>query len=122
MNDQRVQNVPVVWCVFVIVVLCVRSTAGQQQNCIDAADTTLTTVASPEVVKLGGTTVVQCQVSPPGKHFCGFRITIAGQSGQFEFDEINCPRGTITGYTGECDVTAGRYGIRITNRPRVDQF
>ncbi|XP_074645944.1 uncharacterized protein LOC141902202 [Tubulanus polymorphus] len=90
---------------------------GQQQNCIDAADTTLTTVATPAVVKLGGTTVVLCQVSPPGKHFCGFRITISGQSGQFRFDKTNCPRGTMTGYTGQCDVTAGRYvpATKLTN-------
>ncbi|XP_074645302.1 synaptogenesis protein syg-2-like isoform X1 [Tubulanus polymorphus] len=93
---------------------------GQQQNCIDGADTTLTTVATPAVVILGGTTVVQCQVSPPGKHFCGLRITMSGQSGHFAFDEINCPRGTITGYTGQCDVTAGRYGIRITNVRMID--
>ncbi|XP_074646834.1 nephrin-like isoform X2 [Tubulanus polymorphus] len=122
MNDQRIQNVPVVWCVFVIVVLCVRSTAGQQQNCIDASDTTITTVVTPAVLKLGGTTVVQCQVSPPGKHLCGFRITMSGQSGQFAFDETNCPRGTITEsrYTGQCDVTAGRYGLRITNVRMTD--
>ncbi|XP_074645940.1 uncharacterized protein LOC141902199 [Tubulanus polymorphus] len=95
---------------------------GQQQNCIHAADTTITTVATPAVVKLGGTTVVQCQVSPPSKDFCGLRIELGGPSGQFAFDKTKCPRGTITEpwYTAQCDVTAGRYGFRITNVQMTD--
>ncbi|XP_074644904.1 neural cell adhesion molecule 1-like isoform X2 [Tubulanus polymorphus] len=95
---------------------------GQQQNCIDAADTTITIVATLAVVKLGGTTVVQCQVSPPSKKFCGLRIVLSGPFMPFQFDETNCPRGTITEprYTGQCDVTAGRYGLRITNVQMID--
>ncbi|XP_074646052.1 uncharacterized protein LOC141902292 isoform X2 [Tubulanus polymorphus] len=100
--------------------LPVHTVIGEQQNCIDAADTTLTAVAAPADVKLGGTTVVQCQVSPTSKDFCGHRIILGDQSRQFSFDKTNCPRETINGYTGQCDVTAGRYGIRIENVQMTD--
>ncbi|XP_074646841.1 nephrin-like isoform X2 [Tubulanus polymorphus] len=94
---------------------------GQQQNCIDAADTTITAVATPAVVKLGGTTVVQCQVSPTSKDFCGHGITLSSPSRQFALDKTDCPRGTITENNAvECDVTAGRYGLRITNVQMTD--
>ncbi|XP_074646847.1 uncharacterized protein LOC141902834 isoform X2 [Tubulanus polymorphus] len=103
-----------------IVVLCLmmcRGLNGELQNCIDAADTTITTVATPAVVEQGGATHVQCQVSPPSKAFCSHRMTFSSPSVQFHFDKTNCPRGAISEsrYTAQCNVTAGRYGIRITN-------
>ncbi|XP_074644104.1 contactin-5-like [Tubulanus polymorphus] len=112
-------------CLVVTVVLCLmacREVNGQQLNCIHEADTTIMTVATPAVVKLGGTTVVQCQVSPPSKNVCGFRISLSGPSEQFGFDKTNCPRGAISEprYTGQCDVTAGRYGLRINNIQMTD--
>ncbi|XP_074645938.1 uncharacterized protein LOC141902196 [Tubulanus polymorphus] len=114
MNIQRV-NKNVLWFVFAIVILTFKCVAGQQLNCIVAADTRLTVVVTPAVVKLGGTTVVQCQVAPPSKNFCDFRITLGSRSKQQSFDKTNCHRGTISEprYTGLCDVTAGRYGLRI---------
>ncbi|XP_074646355.1 uncharacterized protein LOC141902495 isoform X2 [Tubulanus polymorphus] len=117
----RVIGISVV-LISVIFYLADHTVIGQQQNCIDAANTKHTTVITPAVVKLGGTTVVQCQVSPPGRNFCGFRITLSGPSVQFAFDKTYCPRGTISEsrYTGQCDVTVGRYGIRIESVQMTD--
>ncbi|XP_074657814.1 nephrin-like isoform X2 [Tubulanus polymorphus] len=95
---------------------------GQQTNCIDPVDTRLTVVATRSIVIVGGTTDVQCQVSPASKNFCGYRITLSGPPGEYAFDKSNCPRGTISDprYTAQCDVTAGRYGLRIENIQMTD--
>ncbi|XP_074658381.1 synaptogenesis protein syg-2-like [Tubulanus polymorphus] len=111
-----------VWFVFVIVLLTSKYTTGQQTNCIDPVDTRLTVVATRSIVIVGGTTDVQCQVSPASKNFCDFRMTIGGPPGEYAFDKSNCPSGTISDprYTGQCDVTNGRYGLRIENIQMTD--
>ncbi|XP_074645977.1 uncharacterized protein LOC141902235 [Tubulanus polymorphus] len=89
----RVIGISVV-LISVIFYLADHTVIGQQKNCINAADTTIKTV-TPANVKVGGIAVVQCQVSPPSKDFCGHRIDMyRPYPGRFAFDKTNCPRGT----------------------------
>ncbi|XP_074645511.1 protein turtle homolog B-like isoform X2 [Tubulanus polymorphus] len=80
-------------------------------------------VVRPEVLKLGGTAVIQCQVLPPPKTGrCIFNMHLLSPSVLRFFPRSIChsfgdeePR-----YVERCDVTAGRYGIRITNVEMAD--